>query len=272
MSAVAPQLSLLKMHGTHNEFFVLDERTPHSLDYAALARRICDRGTGDGADGLIVIAPPTKHPSLATMRIFNADGSEAEMCGNGVRCVARYLAERGAGDAFAVDTLAGPIGLEVIGREPEFLVRVSIGSPELVNGPRPHRVDLPDSVWHVHEVRLGNPHAVIFVGDVDAFDLERLGPAIATHPKFPGGINVHVAQVLDKRTMRVRHYERGVGLTQACGTGVVAAAAVGILMGSVISPVTVLAPGGKLEVAWYPGKPATLTGPAEIIGERAISL
>jgi len=273
MSALSEQVSVVKMHGTHNEFIVLDDRSSRVGDYSALARRLCDRREGLGADGLLVItAPPPGGDALATMRVINADGGEAEMCGNGARCVARYLAERGAGDRFTLATLAGPIALEIVAREPEWLVKVDVGVPYLVIGPRAQRVEAAGEVWHVHEVRLGNPHAVIFVGDLDAVDLERVGAALSTNPKFPDGINVHFVQVIDKTAMRVRHYERGVGITQACGTGAVASAAVAILMGSVHSPVEVRVPGGTLTVAWLPTGSATLTGPAEIVFERTLAL
>ena len=274
MSVAAQRALVRKMHGTHNVFFVLDERPPRLGAYAELARRLCaGEGTALEADGLLVIeAPPAGDAaSLATMRVVNADGSEPEMCGNGVRCVARYLAENGAGDRFTLATKAGPIGIEIVGRAQEFLVRVDMGEPHFLDdGAR--SIEAAGGIWNVHRVSLGNPHAVIFVDDVAAPDLERLGRELGTHELFPQGVNAHVARRVDGSTLDVRHYERGVGLTQACGTGAGAAAAAAVREGLVTAPVEVRVPGGRLAIEWTPGRNAFMTGPAESIDEREIAL
>jgi diaminopimelate epimerase len=261
-----------KMHGTHNAFVVVDERQPRFGSYVRLARRVC---ASDylSADGLLVIgSPPDGDASaLASMRVINADGSEAEMCGNGVRCVARYLAERGAGEQFSIATAAGPIGIEILSRAPEFLVRVDMGVPEFLDEGT-QRVEVAGRSWDLHRVSMGNPHAVIFVADVDAVDVGRLGRELARHPLFPEGVNVHVVRRLDAHTLQARHYERGVGLTQACGTGAVAAVAAALREGIAETPVEVRVPGGKLVVEWSPGHSAKMTGPAENILEREIVL
>jgi len=261
---------LVKMHGAHNAFVVLDERQPRFARYDALARRLCDAGAEfGGADGLLVVRDAPGFD--AEMQVYNADGSRAEMCGNGIRCVARYLAERGGRGTMTIATLAGPIGATVTSREP-YEVRVDMGLVTFPDRAQPERLELEDAPWTFYDVSVGNPHAVIFVDDPDAVDLERLGAALNRHARFECGTNVHLASLVDDATLRVRHYERGVGLTQACGTGAVACAATAIAVRGARSPVTVLVPGGTLAVAWAPGERAFLTGPAETVLERTLAL
>jgi diaminopimelate epimerase len=273
MSAILGELSVAKMHGTHNEFLIVDERAAPLADPGALAQRWCDPASGLGADGLLVVgAPPPAGDDLVTMRIFNADGSEAEMCGNGIRCVARYLQERGAPDRFSVVTLAGSIAIELLERAPEYRVRADVGRPVLVDGGREQTIEAAGCTWTYRAVSLGNPHAVIFVKDISGIDVERAGAAIAAHPHFSRGTNVHFVQRAGLHRIRVRHYERGVGITQSCGTGAVASAVVAIETGAAQSPVQVDVPGGSLIVAWRAGESATLAGPAEKVFERTIAL
>jgi diaminopimelate epimerase len=267
MSAVAPGLPVVKMHGAHNSFIVLDERAGGERDYPALARRWCAREGGLEADGLLVIAPAPDAAALATMRVFNADGSEAEMCGNGIRCVARFLHERGAPERFALATAAGPIGVEIVSHEPEYAVRADLGIPSLAGDGGSRELSADGRSWRYREVSLGNPHAVVALEDFGGLDVARSGAAISTHPNFPRGVNVHFVRRIDDRTLEVRHFERGVGVTQACGTGAVAAAVAGIARGELGSPVTVWVPGGRLEVGWVPGGHASLSGPAETLYE-----
>jgi len=263
-------LAVTKMHGTENVFGVIDERPPKTRDYAALAKRLCaPDGDLGGADGMLVIADA---PGFAAeMQIYNADGSRAEMCGNGVRCVARYVAERGSGDAFTIATLAGPIGVRVVSREP-FEACVDVGPVHFPNDARAETVTAMGVAWTFYDVSLGNPHAVIFVDDVNAIDVETLGVTLNWLERFADGTNVHVADIVDRSTLRVRHYERGVGITQACGTGAVACAAAAIAVRGANSPVTVLVPGGTLLVEWAPGENARLTGGAETVFERTVIL
>jgi diaminopimelate epimerase len=271
MSATVRELPVSKMHGTHNDFIVVDEDASRGLSYADLARRLCDREKSLGADGLLVVGrPPAGIDAFATMRIFNSDGSEAEMCGNGMRCVARYLVERGAPNAFTVATLAGPIGVEVLSRAPEYRVRVDVGTPDVEIGGAERSLESAGVIWKYRAVSLGNPHVVIFVDDVAAVDVERVGAALATHRDFPQGTNVHFVQALDPHRVRARHYERGVGVTQSCGTGSVAAAAAAIVAGLAESPVTVEVLGGTLVVGWRLAASATLTGPVEKVFERTV--
>ena len=270
MTAVARQVSLVKMHGAENAFVLVDERPPRFERYEELARTLCDpAGPFDGADGILVVRDAAD--AAAEMRVYNADGSEAEMCGNGVRCVARYLAERGAGDDFTVATLAGRIGVRVASRSP-FQATVDIGAVRFPHDAREESFEALGKRWPFYDVSLGNPHAVVFVTDVDAVDLSALGVAAQTLPRFAGGVNLHLVQRIDAQTLRVRHFERGVGLTQACGTGAVACAAAAIVARGVTSPVTVLVPGGTLGVTWRRDETARLSGGAETLCVRTLSL
>jgi diaminopimelate epimerase len=256
-------VSVVKMHGAQNVFALIDERPPRFQTYAELARTLCAKdGPIGGADGLLAVL--TSPGYAAEMRIFNADGSEAEMCGNGVRCVARYLAERGAGSAFTVSTLAGPIGVTVTAPAPDFQACVDVGLVTFPSALREERVGLAGA-RAFYSVSVGNPHAVFFVDDTGAIDLEALGAQLPA-------TNVHVARVVNDRTLSVRHFERGVGLTRACGTGAVACAAAATVVRGARSPVAVEVPGGTLTVEWQPGQTARLTGPAETLYERTLSL
>jgi diaminopimelate epimerase len=265
MKETAAPRAFTKMQGTGNSFFIVDGRIVERADYADLARELCSAPGDAGADGLLVIV--RAHKAQAGMRVFNADGSEAEMCGNGVRCLARYLCEEGGGDVFAVATAAGPISLRVVQREPVFRVRAELDRVGFPNDARAETIEAAGSQWTYHSVNVGNPHIVIFVADVDAVDLPNVGPALATHTRFPRGTNVHFVAGRPDGTLLVRHWERGAGATLSCGTGAVACAAAAIRLYGARSPVTVAVPGGELDVEWRPGAPAALTGPAEFVSK-----
>ena len=265
MSATAGGRRVHKVHGAHNTFALVDERLDGTAPYGALARALCSR-EHLAADGLLVVAESGEAGALARMRIFNADGGEAEMCGNGVRCVARYLAERGAPSAFTIATTAGPIAAEILGRDP-WSVRVGLGPVRRVEE---RALDLAGERRAYVFVDVGNPHAVLFVPDVDAVDLAELGVRFAAQPEFPEGINVHVASIAGSAHLRARHYERGVGLTQACGTGAVACAVAAMHAHGLHSPIAVDVPGGRLEVA-LEERQTWLTGPAEVEFERTVA-
>jgi diaminopimelate epimerase len=237
------------MHGTLNDFVVVDRRRESVDDLAALAKRVCDRHAGLGADGLLAIEP--SEIADVRMRIVNSDGSEAEMCGNGVRCIARYIAEAGESKTLTIETGSGLIQTQVLAQEPEFLVRVSIGKPVVERRAMPFE--------YARFVSLGNPHVVIFERHVKMFNLPEA--AALAQQCFPGGTNVHVAALIGG-VLYVRHWERGVGLTMACGTGAVAAAAAAITERMVQTPVDVRVPGGHLRVEWDGVDQAYLTGPA----------
>jgi diaminopimelate epimerase len=246
-------IPVVKMNGTRNDFILVDGRDQALDDPVAFARRVCDRTTGIGADGLLVLLP--SEAADVRMRIINADGSEAEMCGNGTRCVARYLDEHDGRAAALLETLAGPLATTIVAREPQYAVSVELNVP-LVGAA--HAM----AGFTAIPVDVGNPHVVIFVDDLAAVDITTLGPRIERDPRYPHGTNVHVAQVLASDVVRAVHWERGAGATQACGTGAVAVAAAGILTRGLRSPVAVDVPGGRLTIAWAPGARAVMTGDA----------
>jgi diaminopimelate epimerase len=245
-------VSVTKMHGAGNDFIVLDQRLVHVDDLNAFARRYCERRTGIGADGLIAIEQSTS--ATVRMRTINADGTEAEMCGNGIRCAARWLEEAGDGDRCSFETTAGNIETEIVSRQPEYLVRVAIGMPRVAVTPLPF-------LDGARFVDVGNPHVVLLRKRPDDVDLTLVAERLQDPKFFETGTNVHVAAVRND-ALRVRHWERGVGLTMACGTGAVACAAAAIEAKLVSSPVDVFVPGGRLVVEWDGCGGAYLTGPA----------
>ena len=251
---------IVKLNGTHNDFILVDGRTTPLDDPIAFARRVCDRARGIGADGLLLVLP--SQLADARMRIINADGSEAEMCGNGMRCLARYLDEHDGRAAALVETLAGPIATRIVERTPEYLVSVELNTPQVGAA---HDV----AGYHAIPVDVGNPHVVIFVDDVTAIDIERIGPRIERDPRYPHGTNVHFAQILHPSALRVIHWERGAGATHACGTGAVAVAAAAIATHGGRSPVELTVPGGVLSVEWTPPNRAVMTGNAVKEFERS---
>jgi diaminopimelate epimerase len=259
---VTTGVPVVKTSGTGNQFVLVDERAAPLDDAAAFARRVCDPERGLGADGVLLVEPSERFD--ARMRIVNADGSEAEMCGNGMRCVARYLDEHDGRDTATVETLAGPIGTRILSRAP-YTVAVEMGEPRIGE---PHLV----SGFRATPVDLGNPHVVIRLerDDLEALDLAHIGPRIEHDPRYPHGTNVHFV-AREHGRWRVRHWERGAGATQACGTGAVAVAAVLIVAGEAVSPVALDVPGGVLDVVWSPGERATLIGDAVREFERVVA-
>jgi len=257
---VTAGVPVVKTSGTGNTFVLVDERIAPLDDPVAFARRICDPSRGLGADGVLLIEPSDRFD--ARMRIVNADGTEAEMCGNGMRCVARYLDEHDGRASATVETLAGPIGTMILSRAP-YRVAVEMGEPRIG---APHLIDGARAV----PVDLGNPHVVVRVDDVAAVRIDVEGPRIERDPRYPHGTNVHFV-ARDGDAWRVRHWERGAGATLACGTGAVAVAAVLIAEGDAVSPVTLRVPGGVLEVRWTPGARPTLVGDAVMEFERIVA-
>jgi diaminopimelate epimerase len=268
------KLPFAKYQGTGNDFIMVDGLAGlPDLDWAAFARRWCDRHFGVGADGVILVLKGQAAPFA--MRVINADGSEPEMCGNGLRCFVRWLADRGLAPAgpFQVETGAGVLGPEVL---PDGRVRVDMGKPILsraripMNGPDADQVvEEPLAVGNesflVTAVSMGNPHAVIFVPDAQAVPLAEWGPPLETHPAFPARTNVEFAQVLNRHEARMRVWERGAGPTLACGTGACATLVAGVLTGRLDRQATIHLPGGPLAIAWEEGGPVTMTGAAEAV-------
>lgn len=270
-----------KLHGAGNDFFVVDG-SGQDRDWSALAIAMCERYTGAGADGLLIALPATKAGTHALMRLFNADGSEAEMSGNGVRCFAKYVVENGLatpdGDELRVDTGAGVIVLQLL-REGGAVVgaTVDMGPPRFEPREIPVAVeqaapvlDLPVPVdsasYDVNCVSMGNPHAVHFVSHpVAEFPLTTVGPRMEHHPLFPARVNFEVAQVLDRGHIQSRTWERGVGETQACGTGASAIMVSAHLHGLVDDVVEVNEPGGILTLRWDGKSNVFLSGPAAFV-------
>jgi diaminopimelate epimerase len=255
------RVPVTKMHGARNDFVVLDQRRARIGDLPGFARWACDRHAGIGADGVIVI--DASKIGDVRMLTINADGSEAEMCGNGIRCAARWLDEAGEGDAIRFETAAGLIQTQIVAREPEYFVRVAMGTPRVA----PELLAFLDNARFVD---LGNPHVVLLRNRTDAVDLALVAAGIQAEPEFANGANVHVAAYDGDDRLRVRHWERGVGFTMACGTGAVACAAAAIVNDVVESPVEVLVPGGRLIVEWDGRNGAHLTGPAERVFDTEV--
>ena len=268
-------MKFTKMHGLGNDYVYVETFSqPEPANPEALSRAVSDRHFGVGSDGLILIMPSDR--ADARMRMFNADGSEGEMCGNGVRCVAKYVHDHGLArkDRVTVETGRGVLTLDLTIADGEArLVRVDMGAPilraaeipTLLPGDPP--IDAPMEVdgrtFAVTAVSMGNPHAVIFVDDVANFPLERLGPLFETHPSFPRRVNVHFVQVLAPGEVRMRTWERGSGVTLACGTGACAVCVAGVLTGRTDRRVLAHLPGGDLDLEWpEPGGSVFMTGPA----------
>lgn len=266
-----------KVHGLGNDFVLVDSfRQPQELPapLGETAVKVCHRQLGVGADGLVVLLP-SKNADVR-MLIFNADGSEAQMCGNAIRCVARYLYEQDLvkKEVIAVETLAGIIRPQVILENGRVAgVRVDMGEPRLERaqipmvGPPGWVIAEPllvgDHVYNVTAVSMGNPHCVIFVPDAEQVRLFEAGPAIEHHPAFPQRTNVEFVQVLNPEEVRMRVWERGAGATLACGTGACAAVVAGSLNGLTERKVTVHLPLGSLFIEWAGDNHLYMTGPAE---------
>jgi diaminopimelate epimerase len=247
-----------KMHGLGNDFVILDAReTPVEID-AARARAIADRRTGVGCDQLILLEP--SNVADLRMRIFNADGGEVEACGNASRCVALL-----AGGEARIETAGGVIAASADGDG----ATIDMGEPRFGWGEIPLAYPMDTAAmpvgWETLQnpaaVNVGNPHIVFFVEDAEAVELERLGPLIENDPLFPERVNVNVASIEDG-AIRLRVWERGAGLTQACGTGACATAVAAIRRHLMQGPVEVRLPGGSLTIEWRHGETIRMTGPA----------
>jgi diaminopimelate epimerase len=249
----------IKMHGLGNDFVIVDARAQAVEMTPARAHAIADRRHGIGCDQLILLEPS----SLADvkMRIFNADGSEVEACGNATRCVATLL----DGPAH-IETLGGILAVSGGAGTAEVTLPEPLFDWEHIPLAMPMDTRAMPVAWEMLErpmaVNVGNPHVIFFVLDADTVPLADIGPVIEADPLFPERVNVNVASVTGPAGLRLRVWERGVGLTQACGTGACASAVAAIQAGLVTSPVTVDLPGGQLTIGWAAGEPIRMTGPA----------
>lgn len=273
-------MKFAKMQATGNDFVLLDARELER-DWPELARSLCHRRFGVGADGLLLLL--SSGEANLRLRMFNPDGSEAEACGNGLRCFVRYAVEKGFvnGTEFRVETQAGI-------RTVRFLdgndVQVAMGAPGFAPSSIPVIVDgrgVADDTpvidypiaaagreLKISCVSMGNPHAVCLLDEsIDDFPLAEVGPAVERHPMFPNRVNLEIVNVIDRRELAVRIWERGAGETLSCGSGACAAAVVSLGKGLCENPVDVRVPGGRLTVDWDGAGEVLLSGPAEIVFE-----
>lgn len=261
------KLSFTKMHGTGNDFIVIDGRSLELADLQGLSRKLCHRRFGVGADQILIFGESAT--ADFSMRIFNADGGEVEMCGNGIRCFAKYVWDHGMSgkDRLSVETLAGIIRPERFGD----LVRVDMGEPAFDGRSIPVNLDgvvkdyplsVLDREFRITCVSMGNPHAVIFVDKVDGFPVEVYGPVIERHELFPKRTNVEFIEVSGRERIRMRVWERGSGETLACGTGASAAVVAAHLNGHTGRTVEVELLGGVLVINWRDDNRVFMTGPA----------
>ncbi len=271
-----------KMHGIGNDYIYINGLQQSVADPEALARAIADRHTGVGGDGLILILPPQNGVEAdLRMRMFNADGSESAMCGNGIRCVCKYAHDHGLSKAqpMRIQTGTGVLTLEytVGGDGTVNQVTVDMGEPillladvpvdrrHLAGGDGPiYCISVDEQTFEAVFVSIGNPHAVIYVDDVEVVDLLRLGQKLETHPAFPNRINVHFVRVADPNEVFMRTWERGSGATLACGSGACAVCVAGVLTDRTDRRLLAHLPGGDLDIRWDERtNHVFMTGPAE---------
>jgi diaminopimelate epimerase len=274
-------LRFTKMHGLGNDFVVLDAVRQRVALAPEQVRLLADRHFGVGCDQVLLVEPARLPDTAFHYRIYNADGTEVEQCGNGARCFARFVRDQGLTDAdrISVGTARGRIVLEV---EPDGQVRVDMGIPRLDPADLPfdvperklaYRLDVAGETVAIGAVSMGNPHAVLVVDDVATAPVGQLGPLIERHPLFPRRVNVGFLAVRGRGCVDLRVHERGSGETLACGSGACAAVVHGRLLGLLDEQVRVRLPGGELLVAWQgEGSAVLMTGPAATVYEGTITL
>ncbi|GAB7126328.1 diaminopimelate epimerase [Silvimonas sp. JCM 19000] len=274
-------LSFTKMQGLGNDFIVLDGiNQPFTLTPEQI-RQLGDRHFGIGFDQLLLVEKPTDPAHDFRYRIFNNDGGEVEQCGNGARCFVRYVTERGLTDKteISVEVATGIIKPRL---EANGLVTVDMGEPRFAPRQIPfvadedqieHPLQVGDETVSVSVVSMGNPHAVQVLADIDDGVVERQGPLIEYHPRFPARVNAGFMQILSRNAVRLRVYERGVGETIACGTGACAAVVSGIRRGLLDATVTVTTRGGNVDITWRgPGQPVLMTGSAVTVFQGTVEI
>ncbi|QIB65260.1 diaminopimelate epimerase [Kineobactrum salinum] len=274
-------LKFTKMHGAGNDFVVVDLISQRCRLRSRDIRLLADRHFGVGCDQVLVVEPPGRPEVDFRYRIYNADGSEAEQCGNGARCFARFVRDKQLTSKriIRVETAGGIIELRVRDKQQ---VEVDMGAPEFEPERIPLRaatraasytVALDGRELELGALSMGNPHAILRVEDVAQAAVDSLGPALERHPDFPQRVNVGFMEVVSEREIRLRVFERGAGETLACGTGACAAVVYGISRGWLQGVVTVHLPGGKLEIAWAgAGHPVVMTGPTAVVFEGSIRI
>lgn len=254
-----------KMHGLGNDYLYVFGAVPENI--VDLSVKLSDRHFGVGSDGMIYICPSDK--ADFQMRIFNADGSEAMMCGNGIRCVGKYVYDKGYTDKteLKIDTLSGIKDLKLTVTDGK-VTEVTVGMGQVVVSDK-KSVETVEGSWELLPVNVGNPHAVIFTDAAEELPIDKIGPQIEHHPEFPGGVNVEFVKVLGGNRVRMRVWERGSGITMACGTGACATAAASVKAGfcRMEEPVQVVLDGGTLSIRVMADGSVQMTGPAEKVCE-----
>lgn len=275
------KLEFTKMHGLGNDFIVINNlQGTIDLDPETI-KCLAHRRFGIGFDQLLVVSKPSDPHVEFDYRIYNADGGEVEHCGNGARCFARFVCDKGLtqNTEIAVKTRGGNIVLMV---NPDNSVTVQMGVPELDPALIPFSADsesssytleLDDELLQIGALAIGNPHAVTIVPDVRLVDIERIGPQVESHPRFPRRVNAGFMQIVSPKHIRLRVFERGVGETMACGTGACAAVVSGITQGYLTNRVKASLPGGDLDIEWQgPGRTVLMTGPCKLVFEGSVEL
>lgn len=271
------QMLITKMHGLGNDFIIVEGAKDDGADYISLARKICERHLSVGADGIMVVLPSEK--ADIRMRIINSDGSEAEMCGNGIRCFARYVYDRGIVPKLnmEVETLAGIIRPEIILDDGKTgKVKVNMGKPEFERGRIPMQgtgsalkesLVIDGVVLDYSTLLLGVPHSVVFTDGIEMIDTASIGPKFEKHELFPRKTNVNFIEIIDRHTIRNKTWERGAGFTLACGTGSCASVVAANLRGLIENRAIVKVPAGELEIEYAADGNVFMTGPAEYVFE-----
>jgi diaminopimelate epimerase len=269
-----------KMHGLGNDFMVVDCITQNVFFSPDLIRRLADRHTGIGFDQLLVVEAPYDPETDFHYRIFNADGSEVEQCGNGARCFARFVRMKGLTNKHAI-SVSTKKGKMVMNIEEGDQVTVNMGEPVFEPSKIPFKTKQKEKTYILRAedktlfcgaVSMGNSHVVTVVDDTETADVDTLGPLLESHERFPERVNAGFMQVISRNEINLRVYERGAGETQACGSGACGAVAVGILQELLDNEVKVHLPGGDLKIRWQgPGKPLYMTGPATHVFDGQLS-
>ena len=274
-------IKFTKMHGLGNDFVVIDAvRQQINLTTNAI-KRLADRNLGIGCDQVLLIEPPTDKSVDFNYRIFNCDGSEVEQCGNGARCMGQYIADQQLSGKKSVLLKTKNRVMEVTTKA-KNLVTANMGAPIFTPADIPFTSERQDKLYPIEAesqnfeiaaLSIGNPHAVIQVEDINTVAVNEIGPLIQAHTQFPESVNVGFMQIIDRQTIKLRVYERGVGETQACGSGACAAAVAAIQQNLVDASVNLKLLGGSLSVEWQgDGEPILMTGPAETVFHGKIKL
>jgi diaminopimelate epimerase len=274
-------IKFTKMHGIGNDFVVIDAVRQHINLTTDAIRQIADRNQGIGCDQVLLIEPPSDKNIDFNYRIFNCDGTEVEQCGNGARCMGRYIADQQLSGKKSVLLKTKNRVMEVTTKNKD-LVTANMGAPIFTPADIPFNSDQQQQLYPMeagsHSVEIavlsvGNPHAVIQVEDIDTAEVDNIGALIQAHTLFPESVNVGFMQIMDRQTIKLRVYERGVGETQACGSGACAAAVAAIQQNLVDSQVNLELLGGSLSIEWHgDDEPIMMTGPAETVFHGKIKL